>query len=214
MSVASLRISRSRNAQVAPKAVVDAQHADIIYGVNTDHRTTPRRASTPGPQSDRLAHVSPFGVPGAETINRHRRRAARLYRVPEQSLGCGRLPIGVGLRADRHDKPLKSQWQVGSHCGAGSQPERYNEAWGVVKEYPHDRAAGGIARHTAFRPSRVYLSLTEKAAEQSVAFGDEFFAWHAAIRIARKLRLQPVKEEHFKPATVLGLDDATRLQFE
>lgn len=119
-----------------------------------------------------------------------------------------------GLRADRHDKPLKSQWQVGSHCGAGSQPERYNEAWGVVKEYPHDRAAGGIARHTAFRPSRVYLFLTEKAAEQSVAFGDEFFAWHAAIRIARKLRLEPVKEEHFKPATVLGLDDATRLQFE
>jgi hypothetical protein len=29
--------------------------------------------------------------------------------------------IGMGPDADRHGKPLKSQWQVGLHCGAVSQ---------------------------------------------------------------------------------------------
>lgn len=56
--------------------------------------------------------------------------------------------------------------------------------------------------------------LAGKATEQSAAFGDEFFTWHAAIRIARVLQLQPVKEEHFEPAPVLGLDGASGFQFE
>jgi hypothetical protein len=68
----------------------------------------------------------------------------------------------------------------------------------------------------AVRPSarpRV-LFLAGKAAEHPVAFGDKFLVRGTAVRIARVLRFQPVEEEHFELAVMLGLDGAPRLQFE
>lgn len=55
------------------------------------------------------------------------------------------------------------------------------------------------------------LTLAGEAANQSGALRDKFVAWHAAIRIARILRLKPVKEKHFEPAPMLGFDGASRL---
>jgi IrrE N-terminal-like domain len=57
-------------------------------------------------------------------------------------------------------------------------------------------------------------SLTATAIRYVVAFDDKFLVWHAAIRIARILRPQPVEEEHIEPAVMLGFDGASRLQFE
>ncbi|CAH2402686.1 hypothetical protein MES4922_300002 [Mesorhizobium ventifaucium] len=55
------------------------------------------------------------------------------------------------------------------------------------------------------------VNLSGEAANRSGALGDKFVAWHAAIRIARILRLKPVKEKHFEPAPMHGFDGASRL---